>query len=199
MAYSDFSLEDVVKKFKLTEKRALLFDTARKVEMSDWLKETFTMSLDLALSSASEKARSEFIVAPILLEMERRNHKKFAIHSGKRLDVDVKQGLSGECDFILSKGEILHTIRAPIFALLEAKKNDVEVGLGQCAAQMIGARVFNQNQGNNIETIFGCVTTGETWQFLKLAEQTIIVESRRGYINDVEGILGTLQDIIDAY
>ncbi len=173
MSYSDFSLEDVIKKFTLVEKTTKMFEDVKTLAMSQWLKETMDLSLDFALSSASEKARSEFIVVPILLEMERKNSKSFAIHSGKRLDVDPERGLNGECDFILAKGEMSHTVQSPIFALVEAKKNDIELGLGQCVAQMIGARIFNQNEGNDIHTIFGCVTTGETWQFLKLAPEMI--------------------------
>ncbi len=199
MAYSDFSLEDVIEKFELVEKRAELFDHVETLEMSEWLKETFADSLDLALSTSSEKARSEFIVAPILLEMKKRTNKHFGIHSGKRLDADREKGLNGECDFILTKGEMSHTIQTPIFALVEAKKDDIELGLGQCTAQMIGARIFNQKKGNCIDTIFGCVTTGENWQFLKLEADAIFLERNRCYIDNVGQILGMLQNVIDFY
>jgi hypothetical protein len=199
MAYSDFSLDDAIQKLALVERSARLFDNVETLEMSDWLKETFSMSLDLGRFSPSEKARSEFIVAPILLEIGRRAHKRFALHSGKRLDVDPQQGLNGECDFILAKGELSHTIRAPIFALVEAKKNDIELGLGQCAAQMVGARIFNQNRKNDIDTIFGCVTTGEDWLFLKLEDSTLFIDIDRYYIDNVGKILGVLQSIVDYY
>ncbi len=107
MAYSDFSLQDVVTEFDLVEERAKLFDSVDTLEMSEWLKETFAVSLDWGLFSSSEKARSEFIVAPILLELGKRNHGHLAVHSGKRFDVLPEKGLSGECDFILSKGYYL--------------------------------------------------------------------------------------------
>ncbi|MEN8220219.1 MAG: hypothetical protein ABFS56_28485 [Pseudomonadota bacterium] len=82
---------------------------------------------------------------------------------------------------------------------VEAKKNAIESNLGQCAAQMLGARLFNQNENNDIETIYGCVTTGETWQFIKLENEAIHIDSHRYYINNVGEILGVLQVIIDFY
>ena len=60
MAYSDFTLQDVVTEFGLVEDRAKLFDNVETLEMSEWLKETFEVSLDFALSTPSEKAKSEF-------------------------------------------------------------------------------------------------------------------------------------------
>jgi len=197
MPYSDFSLEKAKKAFCLTERRTRLFEGVKKLESSSWLKETFDVTLELALSSSSEKARSEFIVVPILVEMEKRNKKAFAIYSGNRLDIDEEKGLNGECDFILSKGPIASTIQAPIFSLVEAKKNDIQSGLGQCAAQMVGARLFNQQEENNIQTIYGCVTTGENWQFLKLENDIIFMDQNRYYINDINSLLGVFQVIIE--
>lgn len=200
MPYSDFSLERAKKDFCLTERRVQLFEDLKKIESSAWLKETFDISLELALASSSEKARSEFIVVPILIEMEKRNKKMFSIYSGTRLDIDENKGLNGECDFILSKGPISSTIQTPIFSLVEAKKNDIRSGLGQCTAQMVGAKLFNQKEGNDIQSIFGCVTTGENWQFLKLEleNEILFMDVRRYYINDIGNLLGVFQKIIDS-
>ncbi len=197
MSYSDFNLQKVKKNFALTESSKRLFDNVQPLESSDWLKEALDIGLELALSSSSEKARSEFIVVPILIETENKNHKSFSIYSGEQLEADSEKGLNGECDFILAKGPISHTIQTPIFALVEAKKNDIGAGLGQCVAQMMGARIFNQNEGNPIKTIFGCVTTGENWQFLILEDNNIFIDNTRYYINNVEKLLGILQYIID--
>ncbi len=65
MAYSDFSLDKVKKMFLLTEQRIALFETEKNIEPSEWLKETLSLGLETALSSSSEKARSEFIVENI--------------------------------------------------------------------------------------------------------------------------------------
>lgn len=196
MSYSHFTLAKVKQEFNLEEQDSDLFLDVLPVESSGWLKETLKTGLRLARPSSSEKARSEFIVVPILFEMEKRNNECFTIYSGERLDVDQNRGLVGECDFILTKGKIKHTIQKPIVALVEAKKNDIDFGLGQCVAQMVGSQIFNQGE---INAIYGCVTTGEDWQFLKLEQNIITFDNKRYYINEVEKILGILQYIIDFY
>ncbi|MCK5898132.1 MAG: hypothetical protein KAG06_03570 [Methylococcales bacterium] len=198
MSYTDFNLSQVKTKFELTEVRTALFPDIKAIEVSDYLTEALDIGLELALATASEKARSEFIIAPILFELERHHRKKLAIYSGERLDVDKTQGLTGECDFILSKGQMTHTIQTPIFALVEAKKNDISQGLGQCVAQMVAATLYNQTHNNAIANLYGCVTTGETWQFLRLQEKRLQIDSQRHYINEVGIILGILQQIVKS-
>lgn len=198
MPYTEFNLSQAKKSFELTEHRSALFADIKAIPSSDWLKEALDIGLELALSTSSEKARSEFIITPILFELERKNNKQLAIYSGERLDVDKDKGLTGECDFILSKGSITHSIQSPIFALVEAKKNDISLGLGQCVAQMVGATLYNQNENNPIKHIYGCVTTGEDWQFLRLQDKQLHIDNKRYYINDVNIILAILQSIVES-
>jgi hypothetical protein len=188
----------VQKELGITEKRTNLFEKMIPLNPSAWLQETLEVSLELALSSSSEKARSEFIVVPILLEMEKKNPKVFSIYSGERLDVDGTRGLNGECDFILSRGPISTLIQAPIFSIVEAKKNDIKSGLGQCIAQLVGAKMFNEKAENDIKSIYGCVTTGEDWQFMKLLNNIVYMDVQRYYINEINKLLGVMQTIIDT-
>jgi hypothetical protein len=198
MAYSDFSLQKVKKEFELIERVEVLFPQTGTLEASPWLTETLAVSLPLALSSSSEKARSEFIIVPLLLEIEKRYPTEFVIFSGERLDVNDEKGLKGECDFILSKGPISSTIQAPIFILVEAKRNDIKEGLGRCIAQMLGAQLFNQQEGNPIEEIYGCVTTGEDWQFLKLTDKIITLDKARYYLSELHQVLWIFQYIVQT-
>ena len=199
VAYSEFNFIKVIKEFGLLEQRLNLFEPLQPIEPSSWLREALDIGLQLALTSSasSEKARSEFIVAPVLMELERHNHGQLALYSGERLDVDIDKGLVGECDFILSKGPLSPAIQAPIFALVEAKKNDIGLGLGQCIAQMLGAQLFNQQENHINSTMFGGVTTGENWQFLKLIKNTVYIDIKRYYINQIEVLLGILQQIVE--
>lgn len=198
MAYRDFSFDKVKKAFLLQEQTVALFPSVAPMPPSAWLLETLQTSLRLARSSSSEKARSEFIIAPILLELEKRNANNLSIFSGERLDVDDATGLKGECDFILAHGAMTTTLQSPIFCLVEAKKNDIKEGLGQCVAQMLGARLFNQQEKNDMAHMYGCVTTGEDWQFLKLENNLILIDDNRYYINNIEKLLGVLQQIINT-
>ena len=146
----------------------------------------------MQLSLVSEKARSEFIVAPMLLAVRELCHGEISIFSGQRLDVDPARKLSGECDFILARSAPLPRLRAPLLTLLEAKKNDIDAGFGQCIAQMVAAQLFNQQSGAAVPAVYGCITTGEDWQFLKLEGTTVTVDPSRRYINDVASILAAL-------
>lgn len=198
-SYRDFSLAKIKKDFGLCEQKRNLFPNNQPIKPSDWLNQALEIGLELALSSSSEKSCSEFIIAPILIEMEKRVGKRFAIYSGERLDVDVEKGLVGECDFILAKGSMSYQLQPPIFGLVEAKKNDINSGLGQCIAQLVGAQLFNQQEQTGIETLFGCVTTGEDWQFLQLTQNSVTLDTQRYYINDLAAILGVFQFILDQH
>ena len=197
MAYSDFTLDAIRKSFGITLKRDCLFPAVAPVEVPPWL--TALLEKGMPLAFVSEKSRAEFIIVPVLLASRDLAHASFTIYPGQRLDSDLSRGLSGECDFILSLTPPLPVLQAPIVVIVEAKKNDIEAGLGQCVAQMVGARLFNQHEGNSLETIFGCVTTGEDWQFLKLEHDAVVIDSGRYYIDRVDTILGILQAILATY
>lgn len=199
MAYREFSLEQVKKQFQLRNKYGQLFDDIPPVQPSSWLQKSLSMGKKLAFASASEKARSEFIVAPILLELEDKNSDAVSVFSGIRLDADQESGLRGECDFILSCQPLNISLEAPILCLVEAKKHDISDGLGQCIAQMLGAQKFNELNQEAIETIYGCVTTGAEWQFMKLIGDNVYFDQERYYLSDLDKILGIFQSLIDEY
>ncbi len=197
MAYKDFTLEQVTTQFGLTQEFLPLFRGIKTFEPSPWLQETLSLSLRLALPSGNEKARSEFIIAPILLELERSYPNDIFIFSGKNLDVERNQGLVGECDFIISQGNIPLFMQLPILGIVEAKKDDINGGLGQCVAQMYGAQLFNKNHKSSLTIIYGCVTSGEIWQFLKLEENILTIDLDRYYINRVADIISCLRTVVE--
>jgi hypothetical protein len=195
MAYRDFSLDSVIQQFHLEQKLISLFSTAEVIFPSEWLQRSLLHGKNIAIPSGNEKARSEFMIAPIMLEISQSFNQHISIYSGKILDANREEGLTGECDFIISKGEQSLLIDTPILALVEAKKSDIESGLGQCIAQMVGAKLLNYNQGQN-DYIYGCITTGEDWQFMKLIGDVLYIDRDRYYINQVEKILGCLHSIV---
>ncbi|WP_339384197.1 hypothetical protein [Microcoleus sp. LEGE 07076] len=86
----------------------------------------------------------------------------------------------------------MYEIRTPVVTLVEAKNENIKSGLGQCIAEMLGAQLFNQQQNDEIEAIYGCVTTGNAWKFLKLVNQTAFIDLSDYYIKEVDTILGIL-------
>jgi len=198
MAYADFTLEAVDKILGIAAQPADLFPALVPLSVPPWLRDLLAKGLNMFL--LSEKARSEFIVAPILLASRELSHNAVSIYSGQSLDVDPDHGLIGECDFILAASPPVPLLRAPLVTIVEAKKNDIEAGLGQCVAQMEGARLFNERAGGKagktFRRIFGCVTTGEAWQFLRLESATVSIDSTKYYIDNVGAILAALQAVI---
>ena len=186
MAFTDFTLEAVEAELGVTPRPGVVFPTLPAASAPAWLSEGLARGMELAL--VSEKARSEFIVAPVLLGVRELSGGRISILSGQRLDVDPERRLLGECDFILALSEPLPRLRAPLVTIVEAKKNDIEAGLGQCIAQMVAAQLFNERAGHK-GVVYGCVTTGEDWQFLRLDGQAVIIDTTRRYINDVGSIL----------
>ena len=192
MAFSEFTLDSAVRSLGVSVGESDLFPGLVPATVPDWLPVLLARGTRLAL--ISEKARSEFIVVPILLAARELSGGRLAIFSGQRLDVDAARGLVGECDFLLALGPPVPPLRAPIVAVVEAKKNDVEAGLGQCVAQLVAAREFNA-ASRGPSPVYGCVTTGEAWQFLRLTGDAVELHASRFYLDNVAGVLGAIAAI----
>ncbi len=145
---------------------------------------------------ATEKAKSEWIIGPILKELKRRNP-HISIFSGFKLNVEGDAKLQGNPDYILSAKPNMVEIVAPIFCLMESKNKTPDDGFAQCAAEMYAARLFNQENDDPFETIYGAVTNAFDWVFLKLEEQTIYIDKNRFFLNDLPLLLGILQQIVN--
>ena len=200
MPYSQYStLRAVKKQLGISVVNQPLFDTTTAIEPSSWLVETLTRTLKQRVGYFSEKSRSEAIVFPVLVEIKSRNDDQFTLYSGAILEADKEKGLNGECDFILGLSKQNIELEAPIFCIVEAKDNDLELGLPQCIAQMCGAKLYNEQDGTILPYIFGGVTTGESWLFLKLIGDIAYVDTRQYYIEKLDDLLGVLELITKQY
>jgi hypothetical protein len=194
MAYSDFTtLTKVREAFGLTIEESIdLFTDIPEVLPSSHLQTTLNENVFLATAINTEKARSELIITPVLLEVRRILNFQIGFFSGSEFNVDFEVGLSGYCDYILTASKESYEIRTPIVTLAEAKNESIKSGLGQCIAEMVAAQLFNQRNGEAIESIYGAVTTGTDWKFLKLIDKTVWIDKRDYFINEVSLILGIL-------
>jgi hypothetical protein len=151
--------------------QADLFTKISPRSVSEWLKTTLSHGVDLALLQDTKKARSELIIAPVFVELRNQADKKISFFSGIEFNVDRKLKLTGECDFLISRSPQQMFLASPVVVAVEAKRQDFEKGYTQCIAEMIAARIFNEREGNPADTIYGCVTTGNVWQFLMLNDK----------------------------
>lgn len=193
MPYSEFSLAKAKQEFSLnTLEKSGIFAAVPELAASNLLEEILNYNLPIALGSNSEKARSELIISPILVDLRRQLQEQISLFSGIDFTVDDTRGLNGSCDFIISNSPEILILTAPVVTVVEAKKENINAGLGQCAAEMVAAQIFNEQAATKIKTIYGAVTTGSIWQFLKLEKQTLSIDLSEYYLKDVNKILGIL-------
>ena len=200
MAYQSFNFKKLKEQFGIQPRLSPLFPQVQPIAPSAWL--TQTLAISSATTLTTEKERSERIISPILLELREHNARQFSVLSGLVFDVDAEQGLNGECDFILSRHPFDFDIQAPVFTVVEAKKGDIESGLPQCIAQMIAAEIFNFKDGMVLSAIYGAVTTGDVWRFLKLSgdaiDRDLQIDSETHYLDNLPVVLGILQCIVET-
>ena len=153
-------------------------------------------SLPLA-ASASQKARSEGIIYPVLLEVRRILNREISLFSGEDFTIDESIGLNGKCDFLLSRSPEVLEIEAPAIVIVEAKKADLRTGFGQCMAEMVAAQRFNAAKNRPVSVIYGSITSGTQWRFLKLEENVVTIDLMDYPLPPLDEILGILVWMIE--
>ncbi len=148
----------------------------------------------------SEKSKSEFLIAPIINEVRLKNPKKITFFSGCQLNVDAKRGLNGFCDFIISGKHNAVFVERPLIAIVEAKHNQALLDAApQCIAEMYAAQLVNEKDNHPQPVIFGAITNGSEWIFLKLEAMEVYVDTKSYYQNDLPSLLGVWQAIVDSF
>jgi hypothetical protein len=198
MAYSDFSLRKVKQDFGLTVNQSIFLPLIEPVSPGAYFAQYFERNLRLAIALSTEKARSELLISPILMEVRDLLNEQISLFSGEEFNVEPEVGLNGVCDYLISRSPQQLLVESPIVVLVEAKKEDLKGGLGQCVAEMIAAQRFNQVNGVTVAAIHGVVTSGKLWQFLRLEGQTVAIDPNEYAVPPVEPILGILKYIATA-
>jgi hypothetical protein len=200
MSYKSFKFSDLKEKFGISQKTKKLFhEPIKPIQPSDLLISLLNLTKGMPLTT--EKAVSEAIVLPILREIRNTNQDIIELFSGENLDAERANGLNGECDFIFAKAPGAIELTAPLIDVCEAKKGDIDNSrsLAKNAAQMIGARVFNQKKNLPYINIYGVCTNGYEWIFLYLEGDTVYIDIDRYYLNDLPQLLGIWQKVIDSF
>lgn len=198
MAFRDFGFPDVQHSLGLTLAEANLFGDVVSLDLAAEFVERMRADIDVALAVNTEKARSEFIIAPVLLELRRMLGGRFGLFSGVEFDVDASRGLNGYCDFILTRSPLQSVLTAPVVAITEAKNDNLRTGLGQCIAAMVAAREFNAKASASADAVFGVVTTEGAWKFLRLIGSDLTLDAREYFVAELGRIMGILAHILQS-
>ncbi len=192
MAYNSFkNLAELQQLYGLSIVSAgSLFAQTAEFPPSEQLRSVLTEQVPLALNINTEKARSELIIAPILVEVRRVLNCQVSLFSGVEFNVTAE--LAGYCDFLLSKSPDQVFLEVPVVCVVEAKNENIKNGYVQCVAEMVAAQLFNEKQGRPVTSIGGAVTTGSNWKFLQLTGQTVQIDYDEYLIANVGKLLGIL-------
>ncbi|MBW4665986.1 MAG: hypothetical protein KME60_00730 [Cyanomargarita calcarea GSE-NOS-MK-12-04C] len=193
MPYSQFTIDKVKQDFRLTTVEGIRFfpNSIEQITPSPRL-QGILEDLPWAIAVDTEKARSEVIINPILLEVRRIFNSSISVFSGEEFNVDASVGLNGVCDFLLCRSPEQLTVEAPAIVIVEAKKSDIKSGIGQCIAEMVAAQRFNEARGEPITTVYGTISTGTQWRFIKLEGQTVTIDLTDYPLPPIEQILSFL-------
>lgn len=198
MAYREFTLKKVKDTFGLTiVEHEDVFTDIPAIPVRDEVKRTLENNVPLALAINTEKARSEFIIAYVLLELRNALRHQISLFSGIAFDVDSEKNLNGFCDFLISRSPEQLFLTTPIVAIVEAKNENIIGGIGQCLAEMVASRIFNERENHPVENLYGVVTTGSAWKFIKLAEYAAFVDKKEYHIENIEKIMGILTAMVN--
>jgi hypothetical protein len=196
-SYSKFKIEDLEALNIKVRQTSFLNGHIEPVAPSDYLVTTITKNLKKPMMS--EKAKSEYLISPILSEIQERNIEFTHLYSGYTFDVDKEKGLKGLCDYIFTFSlDTPIIITSPVFSIVEAQNDNLANGIPQCIAEMYAADIFNERHGSKLPTLYGATTFGLQWQFIRYANGFAEVDSTVYYINQLPQILGILQYIVDT-
>ncbi|TAN46507.1 MAG: hypothetical protein EPN21_20270 [Methylococcaceae bacterium] len=196
-SYSNFAVADI-KALGLNVVNGHLFEQIQPVAPGELLLQLLAAGEGVPLQS--EKAKSEMLISPLINAVRLKNPKKMTYFSGYQFNVDEKRGLKGFCDFLISKKYNAIFIESPLLAVVEAKHNqDLLDATPQCIAEMYAAQIFNEREGHPSTFIYGAVTTGYEWLFLRLAGNNVIVDTARYGLKNIPELLGVWQIVIDSF
>ena len=197
MAFSDFkSIPEVQERFRITyaENDFFAVEEPTVVPSEQFLQE-FEFCRRHIDVFASEAARCEAIIFPILKEIYKPYADDYALWIKKTLTYD--EILSGAPDYFIStRSELgMLIVGTPLILLDGAKKNDFEQGWGQCFAELVAAQKINDNTEL---PVYGIVTDGTLWQFGQLVGDAFTRNRTNFSLDNLPILFGAVNFIFKA-
>ena len=193
LTFSGMTWDILEEKHGIRVQDSVLFEDAAPLDPSPTLVDYLHRGRHLRL--ANERARAHRLVDPVLYEIELLYKGKITTIPEPYLEAKGFEGLSGNPDFILSAGTTTKVV--PIVAVVEAKKEDMDGGLPQCAAELYASYLLDKGVPSRLH---GCVTIGTDWRFLSFDGETkqVVLDPTTYLISHLPRILGIFRAIIDV-
>lgn len=195
MAFSDYkTLDQVQREFNIAYQEETYLQP-QPVELSQYFVEEIEFNREQIDVFASEGARAEAIIFPILREMYKPYHERYSLWIQKSITYNEK--LMGTPDYVIAqRSELGKTVLAkPFVIVVEAKRNDFEQGWAQCLAELIAAQKLN---GVTQRPVHGIVTDGKLWEFGKLVEATLIKNVESYTVDHLPRLCAVLNAVFQA-
>ena len=170
MAFSDFkAIPEVQERFRIRHVENDFIETENSAGPSEQFLQEFEFNREYIDVFASEGARCEAVIFPVLREVYKRYAEDYALWIKKPIAYD--DVLSGTPDYFISTRSELGklVVGTPLIMLVEAKKNDFEIGWGQCLAELVAAQKINEDMEH---PVYGIVSDGTLWQIGHLVGET---------------------------
>ena len=201
MAFSDFkTLTEVQKRFEIRDSASDFVSGDNLLSPSEQFLQGLAFARQHLNVFRSEAARCEAIIYPILLESYKAYAERYMLWIREPLAYDGV--LSGTPDyFVATRSELgKNVVGTPLVMVVEAKKNDFEIGWGQCLAAMIAAQKINTQEINRnaMFPVYGIVTDGVLWQFGKLVGDTFTENLTPFSLGDVPRLFGAINTVFKA-
>lgn len=192
MSFRDFTFPKVCTELGLTYREDHLFPSIPPVQLPPDLARRLDIGREVSQGINNEKARSEFLIAPLLLEIWSASGRSFGLFSGTELSVEPVKGLNGICDFLIAREPLLSILIGPILAVVEAKNDNVWNGYAQCIATTHAAAIHNKRANGGADPVYGASTTGVAWKFIRIDGTTITLDRSDYFFNNLGAVAAIL-------
>ena len=196
MAFSDFkTISEVLERFRIVYTENDFFEVGAPQSPSEHFLQDFAFCREHIDVFASEAARCEAIIFPILKEIYKGYADTYALWIQKPIVHD--EMLSGTPDYLIStKSELGRpVVGTPLIILVEAKKNDFEQGWGQCLAELVAAQKINDDPEF---PVYGIVSDGTWWQFGRLVADAFTQNRTSFGVDNLPLLFGAVDAVFKA-
>ena len=188
-SFSQITRIELLKEFGVNIVSNSFLPIIESIKAPSWLEHVIENRKKNMATMRTEKSISEALIAPVLMSVQETHRDKISVFSGEPL---ITEELSGVCDFLITKDPTAFDPQGGYFVLVEAKKQDLLSGIPQCVAEMYAAQILNGND----DTVYGCVSIGLEWIFIKLEGKIATTDPTIFTITEVDKILGVFGWIV---